>query len=241
MTSWWLTLTTLVALVVYVSSHSTISKPPSRNHALTSDLEDNYDDSYDFDPDSDGVEKRSRTYGFGLGKRGPSRPYRAYGFGLGKRADRQYRAYGFGLGKRARTYGFGLGKRAATSQYAFGLGKRSAYDVAPEKRQAYGFGLGKRSWGWFDGPMRDVLKRPSYGFGLGKRSAPPAEEDDSVLEDPDTAMLLLTAAEKMADNEAESGRHRVRSGQNKSQTKPGAQEAIPSSAGEAAIGVRYQL
>nr|ATQ64323.1 A-type allatostatin [Megabalanus volcano] len=247
-----LTLATLVALVACVTSHSSSAKQLSRGEGeLSVDL-DNYDDTYDLDTENEGVEKRDRTYGFGLGKRNQDRQYRAYGFGLGKR-DRSYRSYGFGLGKRDRTYGFGLGKRQpsysfglgkrAPSQYAFGLGKRSAYDDVPEKRQTYGFGLGKRSWGWFDGPMRDVLKRPSYGFGLGKRSAP-AGGDAHPLEDPYAALILLSAAEKMADEEAKSpaGRHRVRSTLNKPQTKPGdAEELDSSSSDKTPMAVRYQL
>ena len=262
MTTWFLTLTTLVAVVTLVSPHSSGPEQTGQDRDLSASLEDdNYDDAYDLDADVEDVDKRDCTYGFGLGKRDPNRAYRAYGFGLGKRGPsygtygfglgKRDRTYGFGLGKRDRTYGFGLGKRQpsysfglgkrAPSQYAFGLGKRSAYSDIPNKRPTYGFGLGKRSWSWFDGPTRDVLKRPSYGFGLGKRSAP-VEVDDDMLDDPDAALILLTAAKNMAEEEAKSPaeRHRARTSASKGQTKPGAEET--SSLDKTSMqGVRYQL
>ena len=96
-------------------------------------------------------EKRTRRYGFGLGKREINfEDYmkRRYNFGLGKRSP-AYR-YNFGLGKREiQRYGFGLGKREP-QRYNFGLGKRQT--------ARYNFGLGKRE-----------LNR--YNFGLGKRNS----------------------------------------------------------------------
>nr|AFK81929.1 A-type allatostatin [Amphibalanus amphitrite] len=252
-----LMLATLLALATLVTPHSVSAKQLGQDHQLATDLlDDNYDDTYDLEPDGEDVEKRDRTYGFGLGKRDQNRPYRAYGFGLGKRG-RPYSTYGFGLGKRERTYGFGLGKRERTygfglgkrqpsyafglgkrpsaSQYAFGLGKRNGHDDIPNKRPTYGFGLGKRSWSWFEGPTRDVLKRPSYGFGLGKRSAP-AGVDEDLLDDPDTALLLMTAARDLADGEVKSpaGRHRIGSDSGQTHTKP---EDVSSQE----KGVRFQL
>ena len=144
-----------------------------------------------------GLGKRSKMYGFGLGKRDG----RMYSFGLGKRdydyygeededdqhasgdedieesdvgdlVDKRDRLYSFGLGKRARPYSFGLGKRSPSGVqrlYGFGLGKRGG--------NLYSFGLGKRgegrlySFGLGKRPVNSGRSSGSrFNFGLGKRS-----------------------------------------------------------------------
>nr|AAC72894.1 allatostatin neuropeptide precursor [Supella longipalpa] len=128
-----------------------------------------------------GLGKRSKMYGFGLGKRAGS-DSRLYSFGLGKRdyddyyeedededqqssgediddsdavdlVDKRERLYSFGLGKRARPYSFGLGKRAPSS----GVQRLYGFGLGKRGGSLYSFGLGKRGGGRL------------YAFGLGKR------------------------------------------------------------------------
>uniref|UniRef100_P12764 Allatostatins n=2 Tax=Diploptera punctata TaxID=6984 RepID=ALLS_DIPPU len=185
-----------------------------------------------------GLGKRSKMYGFGLGKRDG----RMYSFGLGKRdydyygeededdqqaigdedieesdvgdlMDKRDRLYSFGLGKRARPYSFGLGKRApsgAQRLYGFGLGKRGG--------SLYSFGLGKRgdgrlyAFGLGKRPVNSGRSSGSrFNFGLGKRSD---DIDFRELE------------EKFAEDKRYPQEHRFSFGLGKREVEPSELEAV---------------
>lgn len=116
------------------------------------------------------LNRNSRMYSFGIGKRLNGNPSEnpLFQFGLGKRP---ISSFNFGLGKRRDLISFENDNSAEDtedkrggSSYAFGLGKRG--------RGAYEFGLGKRG-------------RGVYEFGLGKRGA---DSDISEYETKDPRM-----------------------------------------------------
>lgn len=131
-----------------------------------------------YDEDDDGelvypLDKRGKSYSFGLGKRGNGNN-KPYSFGLGKRGEEDDEEDAIEDIKRAKQYGFGLGKRdRANKGYNFGLGKRG---------KNYSFGLGKREDTEENVDKRGKGNNHQYSFGLGKRTVEAGADDAAHLD-----------------------------------------------------------